>query len=194
MFEILFKNISSKISLDQAEEERLKSFFIPKKLRKKQFLLQEGEPCYYTAFVEKGLLRSYTTDDKGHEHVSQFAMEDWWTSDIYSFLTGEPATMSIDALEDCELLMISKNNHDAMMQAIPKMERYMRILTQNSLVATQRRLSGKIILTAEENYRTLMAGHTNIMQRVPQHMIASYLGIAPETLSRIRKQMASSKS
>ncbi|WP_028786223.1 Crp/Fnr family transcriptional regulator [Terrimonas ferruginea] len=189
MFEVLLGNINKKISLTEKEQELVKTFFIPKKLRRKQFLLQEGEVCQYTAFVEKGLLRSYNVDEKGHEHVLQFAVEDWWIADLYSFLTGEPSGYNIDALEDTELLLINGSSYEAMMEAVPKMERYFRILTQNSLVATQRRLSGNISLTAEENYKQLIAGNNTILQRVPQHMIASFLGIAPETLSRVRRQM-----
>lgn len=190
MFEVLLKNINKKVVLTEKEQEQVKTFFIPKKLRRKQFLLQEGETCQYTAFVEKGLLRSYTVDDKGHEHVLQFALEDWWIADLYSFLTGEPSGYNIDALEDAELLLINNTSYEAMMEAVPRMERYFRILTQNSLIATQRRLSGNISLSAEENYKRLIAGNTTILQRVPQHMIASFLGIAPETLSRVRRQMS----
>lgn len=190
MFEVLLENINKKVVLTEKEQEQVKTFFIPKKLRRKQFLLQEGEICQYTAFVEKGLLRSYTVDDKGHEHVLQFALEDWWIADLYSFLTGEPSGYNIDALEDAELLLINNTSYEAMMEAVPRMERYFRILTQNSLIATQRRLSGNISLSAEENYKRLIAGNTTILQRVPQHMIASFLGIAPETLSRVRRQMS----
>jgi len=190
MFEVLFANVNYKVALDEKEQEQLKTFFIPKKLRRKQFFLQEGEVCHYTAFVEKGLLRSYTVDEKGHEHILQFALEGWWIADLYSFLTGEESSYTIDALEDSELLLINTSSYDAMLEAMPKMERYFRLLTQNSLIATQRRLSGKITLSAEENYKRLINGTTDILQRVPQHMIASFLGIAPETLSRIRKQMA----
>ncbi len=156
-------------------------------------MLHEGDVCLNTTFVEKGLLRSYTIEEKGNEHIIQFAMEDWWISDIYSFLTGEPSTYSIEAMEDSEILMISRNSYDEMLHVIPKMERFLRIILQNSLIATQRRLTGKITLSAEENYKNLVAGCTDIVQRVPQHMIASYLGITPETLSRIRKQMATNK-
>ena len=191
MYEVLFNNIRQKnVDLTEAEQQQLKTFFIPKRLRKKQYLLQDGDVCLYTAFVEKGMLRSYTIDEKGNEHIIQFAVEDWWISDMYSFLTGETSSYSIEALEDSELLMINRKGFDEMLLAIPKMERFFRILTQNSLIAMQRRLSGKLSLTAEENYKNLLAGCNNIVQRVPQHMIASFLGITPETLSRIRKQMA----
>jgi CRP-like cAMP-binding protein len=193
MHEVLFKNIKTKVDLTEAEEQQLRNFFIPKRLRKKQYLLQDGDVCLYTAFVEKGLLRSYTIDEKGNEHIIQFALEDWWISDMFSFLTGEPSAYSIEALEDSELLLINRKAYDEMLIIVPKMERYLRILVQNSLIATQRRLSSKLSLSAEENYKNLIAACNNIIQRVPQHMIASFLGITPETLSRIRKQMATPK-
>jgi len=190
MFELLFQNISKKVSLTEEEMQLIQTFFVQKKLRKKQYLLQEGDVCKYTAFVNKGVLRSYTTDEKGNEHIIQFALEDWWIADIYSFLTGEASNCNIDALEDAELLLITKTAQDEMLLQIPKMERYFRLLMQSSLIAMQRRLIGSLNYTAEDKYLQLLAVCPTIIQRVPQHYIASYLGITPETLSRIRRQMA----
>jgi len=189
MFELLFKAINEKVNLTTREEESCIPFFTAKKLRKKQYLLQEGDVCKYTAFVEKGLLRSYTVDHKGYEQIVQFALEGWWISDIYSFLTQEASPFNIDAFEDSELLLLTKASNEAMLEQVPKMEKYFRILSQNALVAMQRRLVGSLSQTAEEKYTGLMKTYPDIIQRVPQHMIASYLGITPETLSRIRKQM-----
>lgn len=191
MYELLLQNIQQKINLSAAEQEQLKTFFIPKKLRRKQYLLQEGEVCQYAAFVEKGLLRSYSIDKKGNEHILQFAMEDWWISDLYSFFSGDPSSYMIDALEDAELLLIKRDRYEELLQALPAMERYFRLLLQNNLIATQRRLNDKLSLSAEDLYRTMIESCDSIPQRVPQHMIASFLGITRETLSRIRKQMAS---
>lgn len=190
MFELLLQNISKKIFLTEEEKQLIQTFFTPKKLRKKQYLLQEGDVCKYTAFVNKGILRSYTIDEKGSEHIIQFAMEDWWIADIYSFLTGELSTFNIDALEDAELLLITKAAQDEMVVQVPKMERYLRLLMQNNLIALQRRLISSLNYTAEDKYLQLIAACPSIVQRVPQHYIASYLGITPETLSRIRRQMA----
>ena len=193
MFDQLYHKISLIVDLTDEEFDFCKNLFIPKKLRKRQYLLQEGDECKYTVFVEKGLLRSYTVDDKGSEHILQFAFEGWWMADLYSFLTREPSLYNIDALEDCELLLITQPSWDILLDHIPAMERFFRILIQNNLIATQRRLMGAMSENAEEKYVKLLKTFPECIQRVPQHMIASYLGITRETLSRTRSQMASRK-
>jgi len=193
MFELLTQSIKEKISLTDEEFNFTKTLFIPKKLRKKRFLLQEGDVNKYTAFVEKGILRTFTIDGKGNEPILQFAMEGWWAGDLYSFLTDEPSQYNIETIEDCELLLITKPSWDMLLEKVPAFERYFRILVQNNLIATQRRLMGSISETAEEKYTKLIDNFPGCIQRVPQHMIASYLGITPETLSRIRSQRASRK-
>lgn len=190
MYELLFQKVNEKVSLTPEEEDVCRSLFIPKKLRKRQYLLQEGDVCKYTAFIEKGALRVYTIDDKGWEHVMQFGIEGWWVSDLYSFLTGEPSTYTIEALEDCELLLINQAAEEELLQKVPKFERYMRILVQGAYIALQRRMMTSMALSAEEKYLRMVSTYPDIVQRVPQHMIASYLGITPETLSRIRKNLA----
>lgn len=194
MFELLLQKFEEKIQLTEEEKELSKTFFTPKKLRKKQYLLQEGDPCKYVAFVETGMLRLYSVDDKGTEHIMQFAFEGWWIADQFSFLTGEPSVYNIDALEDSELLLLTRSAEDQLMTTIPKFEKFFRILLQNNLISTQRRLVSSLSHTAEEKYNQLIHSCPTIPQRVPQHMMASYLGITPETLSRIRKQMSLRKS
>lgn len=193
MFEILFQKFDEKIQLTNEEKELSKTFFLPKKLRKRQYLLQEGDVGKYIAFVEKGMLRSYSVDDKGVEHIIQFAFEGWWIGDQYSFLTGEPSRYNVDALEDSELLLLSKSAEDNLLEQIPKMERFFRLLLQNNHIASERRLLSSISRSAEQRYQELVQSCPSIPQRVPQHMMASYLGITPETLSRIRKQAAGKK-
>lgn len=193
MFEVLAQNIKEKISITDEEFEFTKTLFIPKKLRKRQYLLQDGDVCKYTAFVEKGMLRTFTIDEKGNQPILQFSMEGWWVSDLYSFLTNEPSLYNIDALEDCELLLVTKPNWDLLLEKVPAFERFFRILIQNSLIATQRRLMGSMSETAEEKYTKLINNFPGCIERVPQHMIASYLGITRETLSRVRSQLATRK-
>jgi CRP-like cAMP-binding protein len=136
------------------------------------------------------LLRSYIIDDKGSELIMQFAPEGWWIGDMYSSITGEPAEHTIDAIEDSELLLLSSQAHEELLKQAPVFERFFRLLLQNSFIALQRRLKGNIIQTAEEKYKNFIQLYPNVAQRVPQHNIASFLGITPESLSRIRKQMA----
>jgi CRP-like cAMP-binding protein len=193
MFEVFFKHVNEKVSLTDKELQIIKTFFTPKKLRKKQYLLQEGDICKYMAFVEKGLLRSYNVDEKGFEHMIQFAWEGWWIADTYSFLSGEPAAYNIDALEEGELLLISLPNFEEMMLQVPKMERYFRILFQNNIISKERRLLSSISYSAEEKYLKLTETNPELVQRIPQNLIASYLGITAETLSRIRKNLMQRK-
>lgn len=191
MFEELFKSIEEKVQMTEEEKNACKSFFLPKKLRKKQYLLQEGDVCKYIAFVEKGLLRSYSVSDNGTEHIVQFAFEGWWIGDQYSFLSGEPSIFNIDAIENSELLLLTRQAEDQMLEKIPKFERYFRILLQNSLIANQRRMAGTLSKSAEERYIELTDSCPETFNhRLPQHMLASYLGVTPETLSRIRRQIS----
>lgn len=189
MFEQLIKSIQEKVPATDDELQLCKHYFTPKKLRKKQFLLQEGDVCNRMAFVEKGALYSYSTDAKGTQRVIQFAFEGWWISDLYSFFTKEPSSLSIEALEDCELLLLDHEQHESLLKNVRQYETYTRIVLQNAYVALQRRIEGTIGLPAEEKYSRLLGQYSTILNRVPQHLVASYLGVSPETLSRIRKQM-----
>ena len=194
MFDLLYKKINEKTTLPPEQFELCKPFFTQKKLRKRQFILNEGDVSKYNIFVAKGLLRSYTIDEKGNEHILQFALEGWWTADLYSFFTDEPSLFNIEALEDSELLLITRPSWESLLDKVPAIERYFRILVQNSLIATQRRLIGSLSETAEQKYVKFMNAYPDSVQRVPQHMIASYLGITRETLSRLRRDIATGKS
>lgn len=193
MYELFFKSLSAKIHLTENEKELIKGYLAPKKLRKRQYLLQEGDVCKHAAFVEKGALRAFTIDDKGAEHIVQFAVEGWTIADLYSFITGEPATYNIEALEDAELLLISTTAQEELIKQIPQYEHYLRLQMQGAYIALQRRITAMITMTTEERYTALINTYPNIVQRVPQHMIASYLGLTPETLSRTRRQMSNRK-
>lgn len=189
MFELLYKKVNELISVTDEEFNFCRTLFIPRTLRKRQYLLQGGDVGKYQVFVEKGILRSYKIDEKGAEHTLQLAPEGWWISDLYSFFTEEPSDFHIDAIEDAEVLLINKTSWNMLLQDIPKFERYFRILLQNHLIATQRRLMLTMTETAEEKYLKYIQSYPGCVQRVPQHMIASYLGITRETLSRLRRQI-----
>jgi len=191
MFELLHEKFNTIISVNEDELNYCKTLFLPKKLRKRQFLLQEGDVCKYQAFVEKGVLRSYRVDEKGTDHILQFALEGWWAADLSSYITGEASLFNIEALEDCELLLLSKPSWDTLMERLPKFEHYFRIIIQNHLVATQKRLIQSHTETAEEMYLKFVQAYPACIQRIPQHMIASYIGISRETLSRLRNRLAS---
>ena len=190
MFELLHQKINAIISTTEEEFDYCKTLFLPKKLRKRQYLLQEGDVCKYQAFVEKGMLRSYIIDEKGTEHILQFASEGWWIADLSSYLTGDSSLFNLEALEDSELLLLSKPSWDKLMEAIPGFEHYFRIIIQNHLITTQKRLMQSHTETAEEKYLKFTQTYTDCIQRVPQRMIASYLGISRETLSRLRNKLA----
>ena len=194
IYNSLRRHVAKHITLTADEFAHSTSFFIPKKLRKDTYLLQAGEICRYLTFVTKGFLRSYTIDAKGEEHIVQFAFEGWWISDLYSYLTSQPSTYFIDALEDSDLLLIESGLYDKLCSAIPAYERYFRILLQNNYIASHRRILASISLSAEEQYRQLLETCPSIEQRVAQRYIASYLGITPEALSRIRSRISRKKS
>lgn len=189
MYELFFEKLTEKVALTKGQQEIIKTYLTPKKLRKKQYLLQEGDVARNIAFVEKGALRSYSVDEKGAEHIIQFALEGWIISDLDSFMTGTPATYNIDALEDCELILISKTAQDEMLKQIPHYEVYIRMQLIGAYVAMQKRLTSILSLSLEERYVNFVKLFPDIIQRVPQHMIASFMGLKPETLSRIRSKM-----
>lgn len=191
MYELFFQNFNSKVALTAEEEALIKNYLSPKKIRKKQYLLQDGDICKNIAFVEKGALKSYSVDDNGNEHIIQFALEGWIIADLYSFLTGEPATYNIDAIEDSELVLINKAAHEELLVKFPKYETFTRLNITNAYLAMQRRLTSIISSPIEERYSNFIAIYPDIVQRVPQHMIASYMGLTPETLSRIRRRILS---
>ena len=193
MYELFFQSFNEKISLTADEQEAIKNYLTPKKLRKRQYLLQEGDICKTVAFVEKGALREYSVDETGGEHIIQFALEGWTISDLFSFLTGEAATYNIDALEDAELVLISKSAHEELLKKFHKYETYTRLQMTGAYLAMQKRLNSINSLSLEERYLDFITLYPNIVQRVPQHMIASYMGLQPETLSRIRRKISVNK-
>ncbi len=190
MFDNFIIYLQDKFTLTPSEIEMVKSVCQPKKVRRRQYLLQEGDIWRYNAFVSKGLVRTYRVDEKGQEHIFQFSPENWWCGDRQSYLNEEPARFNVDALEDSEIILIPKGTYESLLDAIPSYNTFHRMLMERSFMVLQNRIYAGNSQTAEEKYNEFIKTYPAILNRVPQHMIASYLGVSPETLSRIRNQAA----
>jgi CRP-like cAMP-binding protein len=194
MLDTFFNKLSKGTTLTEAEKAVFTQHVTIKKLRKHQYFLQEGEICKSVAFVSKGMLRCYIVDEKNNERIIQFAPEGWFISDISSFITEDKSNLNIDALEDTELILISKAAHVYLETAIPEFFKFNYAQYRGAYIALQKRLIDMFTLSTEEKYTKLLSIYPDIMQRVPQHMIASYLGLTPETLSRVRKKLSVKKT
>ena len=166
------------------------TLFIPRKVKKGAFLLREDETAKYGMFVASGCLRTYTVDEKGKEHILQFSPEDWWTGDMNSMINGVPSPFFIDAIEDSEVLLFDNAALQKLTEYIPQLGPMYQAALQKNLAAKNQRIMSSLSATAEERYDDFLKTYPSLAQRVPQQMIASYLGITPETLSRIRKQLS----
>ena len=187
MYASLRQYISRYIEAQLPDEEfsLIEKAFHPKLIRKKGYMLQEGEICRFTGFVVKGAMRQYFVDAKGNEHILRFAIENWWVGDRESHIMLTPSVYNIDAWEDCDLLLLTRTNFMNHLIQIPAINEMMRKIDDNFAIATQKRVSS-LTLPAEERYIALTKTYPELLQRFPQHIIASYLGIAKETLSRLR--------
>ena len=187
--DLILQNISRHIQLDKTETDFFISLLQSKKLKRKEFLLKQGDTCRTESFIVKGCLRTYTIDGNGFEHILMFGIEDWWVGELYSFLTQSPATYFIDALEDTEILQITKSDLDKLYDRVPKFERFFRLILQNAFIAQQQRINQNLSFTAEQRYLDFIAKHPNLEQRLSQKQVSAYLGITPVFLSMIRKKL-----
>lgn len=190
MFEVFSNYLKDRISLSEGQLAYIESLSTIRSLRKKQYLLQEGDIWKYNAFVCKGCCRLYYLDEKGLEHILHFAPENWWTGDRESLSSGSPSRFNIDALEASSVLLISQEHFELIKENIPAFKDMVNDILQRSFIVSQNRIQAGISYTAEEKYKNFLNSYPDISNRVPQHMIASYLGFSPETLSRIRTQIA----
>jgi CRP-like cAMP-binding protein len=191
MYDALIRYFNSYTSapLTGDEIDLIQRFFTPRKFRKRQYFLQEGELCKFTAFIVKGAMRKYKVDDKGEEHVIRLYIENWWATDRESEMKGVPSDYFIDAWEDTDCLIATKADLRWLVDHIPALTKWIRTLDDNYAIASQRRIEAAISLSAEERYYDLEKAYPEFLQRFPQHIIASYLGINRETLSRIRSRL-----
>lgn len=185
----LIDYLSRYIILTSEEETLFLSKVRFRKYLKGQYVVQQGDVCHYESFVISGCLKTFYIDHEGHEHIMMFAVEDWWTADLGSFLSQMPASYNVQCLEKCELAQISYHDLEALYLAIPKLERFFRIIIQKAFVASQQRIIDSFSLPAKERYLKFRQQYPQIDQRVPQYMIASYLGFTKEFLSKIRNQI-----
>jgi CRP-like cAMP-binding protein len=188
--ELILKNVSRHIQLDEKEKEFFISILQSRKLKRKEFLLKPGEISKTENFINKGCLRTYTVDANGFEHILMFAIEDWWTGDLHSFLTQSPATYFVEALEETEVIQYTKENLDRLLVEVPKFERFYRIMLQKSLISLHQRISQNLALPAEERYLNFTKKYPQLQERLSQKQVAAYLGITPIFLSMLRKKLA----
>ncbi|RYY30826.1 MAG: Crp/Fnr family transcriptional regulator [Chitinophagaceae bacterium] len=184
----LFEYINRYSFLSEEDFPVLLDHFIPKKIKKRQYLLQEGEICKHLAFIIKGAMRKYHVDDKGAEHVVDLYIEDWWAGDRESWIMDTYSIYNIEACEDCELLLISRANKTKLCKQVPAFNELVVKLDERNAISSQRRITASISLPAEKRYADFIDSHPHFAQRFPQHVIASYLGITKDTLSRVRKK------
>ncbi|MEH3113718.1 Crp/Fnr family transcriptional regulator [Pedobacter terrae] len=182
----IFQHIKKFIDWGVDDQEILTPFLQPLSVKKKGFLLEQGQICRANYFVVKGCLRLYFIDIKGAEQTIQFVIENWWITDLTSFLFQEQSEFYIQAAEATEVIAIENHRYDEMFQKLPKLERYFRLILQKNHQASQRRIKFLYSQTAEERYRNFNHLFPEFVQRVPQYMLASYLGFTPEFLSKIR--------
>jgi len=190
MSQLLKENIAKHISLTEEETGQFCSLFAPKIFKRKEFFLREGQVCTYEGFVTSGLFRVYHADTNGFEQVLYFAPEDWWITDIDSFTNQKPSDLYIEALEDSEILLISKKDKDFAFETYPRIEKLFRIMTQKTHVALQRRMIDNLGKTADQRYQDFISRYPQLYNRLSNIQIAAYLGISHEFLSKIRKKIA----
>lgn len=189
MFGPIDQFVARYIQLTPEELEVFHSLLQFRKVKKKSFLLKEGEICDYEAYILKGCVRTFYVDKQGAETNLTFAVEDWWVADISSFTEQQPSRQNIETLEDCELLTISYEDKNTLYQKVPKFEKLFRILLQRTAGVMQQRIYASISQTAEERYLAFIEKYPAIVQRIPQHHIARYIGVSPEFLSKVRSTM-----
>ncbi|KIX19657.1 catabolite gene activator protein [Flavobacterium sp. 316] len=186
---LILENIAKIVSLSEKEQSLFLSKVEIQNHKAKTILHNAGKICKHSYFVNSGILRSFNINDNIVEHVLHFACEGWWIGDMYSLLSQKPGNLFIEVLEDAEIVLLSKENQDELYLEIPKLERFFRILTENSLVAHQERLMDNLSLSAEERFEKFCSKYPTLIQKVPQKQIASYIGVTPEFFSKMKARL-----
>ena len=187
----LLNYIEQYIELTSEEINILSNYVSERKYLKGQYILQQGDVCKHSSFILQGCTKMFFVDDTGQEHIIMLGVEDWWVSDIGSFIEQKPAQFNIQCLEDTVLAQFHVDTIDEVLQKIPALERFFRKLLERGLAASQKRIIRNFSMTAKERYLYFRNTYPNIEQRIPQYLLASYLGITKEFLSKIKSQLAS---
>src|SRR5262245_37310559 len=186
-FDTLKEYLNKRSTFNEQEFALIESVFVPRTLSSGDFLQRAGDVARHAAFVASGCLRSYVIDAKGKEHIVQFAPETWWVADGVSLMSGAPSQYFVDAVEDSELLLLDGPSHTRLLNEVPGYAASFQAGIQRHAAAKDQRIATALSSSAEERYQDFLRTYPSIAQRVPQFMLASYLGVSPETLSRIRK-------
>lgn len=187
--ELILENIAKHVSLTPEEQALFLSKTETQIYKAKTILLSAGEVCKHSYFVNSGILRSFNINDNIVEHVLSFSCAGWWISDMYSFFSQKPGQLFIEVLEDAEVVSLSKENQEQLYLEIPKLERFFRILIENSLVANQQRLMDNLSLPAEERFDKFTKKYGTLVHKVPQKQIASFIGVTPEFFSKMKARL-----
>ncbi len=185
----ILENIALHVDLTPSEQELLLSRTYMEQVKAKTVLHHAGTICRQSYFVNSGILRSFTINDNIVEHVLNIACDGWWISDMYSLISQKPGELFIDVVEDAEIVVLTKDDQEIMYREIPKLERFFRILVENSLVANQQRIMDKLSLTAEARFEKFCNKYPGLVARLPQRMVASYIGVTPEFFSRMKSNL-----
>ena len=189
----LIKHVLKHVNLTEQDAKNLLDSMEPHTFQKKELMLRSGDVAHKAAFVLSGCLRNYAIEENGHELVLQFAPTDWWITDNYSFISQKPSKVNIEALETTEVLLLNRDNQMKLFDCAPAFERYFRILTENALVAHQQLVLDNLGLTAQERYVQFCKRYPSLVDKIAQKYIASYIGVTPEFLSKMRAQLLRAK-
>lgn len=193
MIDRFLDHVKRFIPLSVVEEQSIANYLEVKSLKRKDYLLSQGDTCTASYFVQSGCLRMYFLKESGQEQITHFALENWWLNDQLSLELQQPTDFFIQAVEDSEVAILSRKNQEALLDAFPRLERYFRIVAQRAYGASQRRIRYLYYQNAEERYNHFAGSFPGFVQRVPQYMLASYLNITPEVVSKIKAKSARGK-
>lgn len=189
----ILKNIAKHIALDEQEKQFFLSLLQTKQAKRKEIILQAGLVSSDSIYVNNGVLRSFTVDENGVEHIVSFAPQDWWIADLYSYFSGQPAIQTIEVVEDAELFLLSRAHQDLLYERVPKFERFFRILIEKSLISNQQRIIDSLSLPAKEQYLKFCKRYPTLINVLPRKYIAAYIGVTPEFFSKMVSSLVKGK-